>query len=192
MSLSFAQPLAGAAAADPASSARETSGPDARAPAPSARPLPISSRRVAEPASMMLTLSQVACRRRLMPGELETLARRFFGAYGDGDLATVRALLADDLTSYVTNAGGGVDRVEGADAYVARLPDTSGVDLSVEITQVVEIDAERVMTMVEIRADRDGRKLHNFAAFLARVSAGLIAELWMVEAEPATSDEYWS
>jgi ketosteroid isomerase-like protein len=48
------------------------------------------------------------------------------------------------------------------------------------------------MTMVEIRADRAGRQLHNFAAFLARVSGGRIAELWMVEAEPASSDEFWA
>jgi ketosteroid isomerase-like protein len=127
-----------------------------------------------------------------MSGDLETLARRFFGAYGEGDLETVRALLADDLTSYVTNAEGGVDRVEGAEAYMARLPDTAGVDLSTRITQVVAIDDERVLTMVEIEAERDEARLHNFAGFLARVSGGRIAELWMVEAEPAYSDEFWS
>jgi ketosteroid isomerase-like protein len=127
-----------------------------------------------------------------MSGELEKLARKFFGAYGDGDLETVRTLLADDVTSYVTNAEGGVDRVEGADAYMGRLPDTAGVDLSTRVTQVVAVDDERVMTMVEIEAERDEARLHNFAAFLARVSAGRIAELWMVEAEPAYSDEFWS
>jgi hypothetical protein len=46
--------------------------------------------------------------------------------------------------------------------------------------------------MVEIRADQAGKRLHNFAAFLARAPAGAIAELWMVEARPAYSDEFWT
>ena len=48
------------------------------------------------------------------------------------------------------------------------------------------------MTMVEIRAERGGRQLHNFAAFLAQVSDGKVTKLWMVDALPAYSDEFWS
>jgi hypothetical protein len=35
-------------------------------------------------------------------------------------------------------------------------------------------------------------ELHNYAAFLARVADGRVVELWMVEAQPAYSDEFWS
>ncbi len=122
----------------------------------------------------------------------EQLARDLFGAYGEGDLDTVRGLLADKLISYITNADAGVDRVEGAEAFMARLPDTSEAELTTSVTQVVAIDDERVMTMVEIKAERHDRTLHNFAAFLARVADGRIAELWMVDAKPAYSDEFWS
>ena len=48
------------------------------------------------------------------------------------------------------------------------------------------------MTMVAIRATRRGLDLHNHAAFLTRVVDGRVAELWMIEAEPAYSDEFWS
>jgi ketosteroid isomerase-like protein len=120
------------------------------------------------------------------------IARDLFGAYGDGDVEKVRALLADDLVSHITNAGGGTDRVEGADGFMARLPDTSEADLTTEVTQVVGIDDELAMTMVEVRAERRGRTLHNFAGFLTRVADGRIAELWMVDAKPAHSDEFWS
>ena len=41
------------------------------------------------------------------------LARRLFEAYADGDRDTIRAVLADDLTAYVTNADAGVDEVRG-------------------------------------------------------------------------------
>jgi ketosteroid isomerase-like protein len=124
--------------------------------------------------------------------DLERLARGFFGAYGDGDLATMRALLADDAITHIANAEARVDRVEGREAFMARLPDLTGARLATDVTQVVAIDEERVMTMIEVRVERQGRRLHNFAAFLARVDDGRIAELWMVDAKPAYSDEFWS
>jgi ketosteroid isomerase-like protein len=123
---------------------------------------------------------------------LERLARDLFEAYGEGELETMRALLAEDLIAFITNADAGVDRVEGRDAFMSRLPDLAGAELSTAITQIVAIDEERVMTMLEIKAERGGRTLHNFAAFLARMSQGQVAELWMVDAKPAYSDEFWS
>jgi ketosteroid isomerase-like protein len=126
------------------------------------------------------------------PVDLAHLARTFFGAYGEGDLEIVRSLLAEDAAVYVTNAEGGVDRVEGRDRAMARLPDLTGAEWSTGITQVVVVDDERVMTMIEVRAKRKGRELHNFAAFLARVRGDQISDLWMVEAKPAYSAEFWA
>jgi ketosteroid isomerase-like protein len=120
------------------------------------------------------------------------LARELFEAYGRGDLETMRALIAEDVTAYITNADAGVDRVHGRDSFMSRLPDLEGAQLSTDITQIVAIDEERVMTMIEVKAERQGRTLHNFAAFLARVSDGQVAELWMVDAKPAFSDQFWS
>jgi ketosteroid isomerase-like protein len=120
------------------------------------------------------------------------LARQLFEAYGHGDLATVRSALADDLVAYVTNADGGADVVEGRDRYIERLPDLQAAAGSLDVTQVLEVDARHVLVMVEIRASRKGRDLHNFASFLARVDGGQVVQLWMVEALPAYSDEFWS
>jgi ketosteroid isomerase-like protein len=120
------------------------------------------------------------------------LARRFFEAYGAGELDAVRSALAPGLVAYVTNAEGGVDLVEGRDAYMERLPDLHATGGCLAVTQVLEVDAHQVLTMVEIRASRGGRELHNFAAFLARVEKGLVTHLWMVEALPAYSHEFWS
>jgi hypothetical protein len=55
-----------------------------------------------------------------------------------------------------------------ARGFASRLPDLEGADLSTAVTQIVAIDDERVMTMIEIKAERGERTLHNFAAFLAR------------------------
>jgi ketosteroid isomerase-like protein len=104
----------------------------------------------------------------------------------------VRSATADELVAYVTNADGGVDVVEGRERYIERLPDLRSAAGQLAITQIVEIDAQQVLTMVEIRASRKGRDLHNFAAFLARVRDGQVTQLWMVEAQPAHSDEFWA
>ena len=124
--------------------------------------------------------------------ELRALARRLFEAYAEGDLDRFRGLLADDLTAYITNADAGVDEVRGVDAYMERLPELRAAGGRLRVTQVLPVDEERVMTMVEIRAERGGRDLHNFAAFLAQVGDGRVTKLWMVDALPAYSDEFWS
>jgi len=62
-------------------------------------------------------------------------------------------------------------------------------DDATDVAQVAASDEERVMTMIEVRAERQGRRLHNFAAFLARVDDGRI---WMVDARPAYGDEFRS
>jgi ketosteroid isomerase-like protein len=125
--------------------------------------------------------------------ELAAFARQLFEAYGAGDLDGFRALLAEDLTAYVTNADAGVDELRGRDEYMSRLPDLHAAGGRLRITQVLPVDDERVLTMVEIRADRGGQELHNFAAFLAEVGDdGRVTRLWMVDALPAYSDEFWA
>ncbi|HEX2508035.1 MAG TPA: nuclear transport factor 2 family protein [Miltoncostaeaceae bacterium] len=118
--------------------------------------------------------------------------RGFLEAYGRGDLGAVRAALAPGLVAHVTTADGGADRVEGRDAYLARLPDLRAAGGSLEVTQVLEVEGGLVLAMVEIRAERLGDRLHNHAAFLARLGEAGITHLWMVEAQPAHSDEFWS
>ncbi len=46
--------------------------------------------------------------------------------------------------------------------------------------------------MVEVAAARGDRTLPNHAAHLLRVRNGEITQMWMVEALPAYSAEFWS
>ncbi len=118
--------------------------------------------------------------------------RQMIEAFDAGDTARVRTFLADDVVAYVTNADGGSDRVDGADAYLARLPDTSEAEYRVTVTQTVSPAVGQVLAMVDVQATRHDRALHNHAAFLARVVDDRIVEVWMVDALPAYSDEFWS
>jgi ketosteroid isomerase-like protein len=122
----------------------------------------------------------------------ETVARNLFESYAAGDIDAVRTSMADDMVGWITNREGGVDRTDGADAYLSRLPDLSEAELEARITQVLGIDDQRALTMVAIRATRRGMNLEHYAAFLTRVVVGRVVELWMVEAQPAYSDEFWS
>ena len=112
-------------------------------------------------------------------------------AYAARDEDAMRSALASDLTAYVTNAEGGVDRVDGREAYVQGLLALVAEELSVRVTQTVTVAPDSTLTMVEIRAERAGKTLHNFSAFLARIENEQIVELWMVEALPAYSAEFW-
>jgi ketosteroid isomerase-like protein len=126
--------------------------------------------------------------------DAETVTRRFVRAFADADFAALRSLLADDAHAHITNAQGGVDRVDGADAYLVRVAamDLASAALTITLTQLTCIAPEQVLAMVEIRASRRGRALHNFAAHLLNIRAGRIRQMWMVEAKPAESAQFWS
>ena len=116
-------------------------------------------------------------------------------AFSAADIEAMRSMLAEDLVAFITNAEGGLDRIEGREEYLSRIEamDLPSARFSVELTQApVAVDSEQVLIMVEVRARRDGRSLHNFAAHLLRVAGGRVTEWRMVEAKPAESDEFWS
>jgi ketosteroid isomerase-like protein len=127
--------------------------------------------------------------------DLPLLARRLLTAFASADLDSMRAILAEDMVSYVTNRDGGVDRLVGREEYLSRIlaMDLPQAQYSVSLTQPpVVVDDGRVLIMVEVRAAESGRALHNFAAHPLRVTDGRVAEWWMVDAKPAESDEFWS
>jgi ketosteroid isomerase-like protein len=129
------------------------------------------------------------------PSEPAVVASRFLEAFSAADFEHMRALLAEDAVAYVTNAEGGVDKVDGRDAYLGRLEamDLRSARFSVELTQPpVAVDPDQVLVMVEIHANRSGRSLHNFAAHLLRIADGRITDWRMVDAKPSESDEFWS
>jgi hypothetical protein len=125
--------------------------------------------------------------------EHEAAFRAMIAAFGAGDVDGMRTFLADDLVAYVTNAEGGADEVRGATAYLARVPTGDDATYSADVTQVVSVAPTQVLAIIEIKAARQGRTLHNHAGFLARFDErGRVDRLWMVDALPAYSDEFWS
>lgn len=125
----------------------------------------------------------------------EMVAESFIAAFGANDVEAMRSLLAEDLTAYITNDDGGMDRTDGRDVYLARVEAMPMDDTtySVELTQDVVAPAnDLALVMVEIKAQRGGKALHNFAAHLLRVRDGAVTDWWMVDAKPAGSAEFWA
>lgn len=129
-----------------------------------------------------------------MAGDPAAAARRFLDGFSAGDLEAMRSSMAADVVAQITNAAGGADEISGRDELLARIEamNLPAVSYSVELTQPpVPIDPDRVLVMVEIRAERPGHTLHNFAAHLLRFRGGELTEWHMVDAKPTESDRFW-
>ncbi|WP_242669955.1 nuclear transport factor 2 family protein [Mycobacterium decipiens] len=123
------------------------------------------------------------------------IAEQFIRAFSMADLGAMRRLLAADLRAYVTNADGGTDEVSGRDEYLRRIEamDLAAADFCLKLTQSpVPVDTDQALVMVEVRAHRGGKDLHNYAAHLIRVADGQITEWRMVDAKPAESARFWA
>jgi ketosteroid isomerase-like protein len=122
-----------------------------------------------------------------------TVVLRFVRAFESGDTAALGELLADDFVGHVTTADAGTRAVD-RDGYLAsvRAMDVPSANLELDVPNIVEVAADRVLVMVVVRARRGDESLHNFSGQLATVSDGKLRELWMVDALPAESDEFWS
>lgn len=119
---------------------------------------------------------------------------RLVRGFSNGDSATVERLLSPDLVAYVTQPDGSTREVVGARAYAAIVDamDPASAQLRIDIPQITTIEPGLVMAMFEVHAARHGRTLHNFSGQLFRFAGDLIDRMWMVEALPRASDEFWS
>ncbi len=107
----------------------------------------------------------------------------------------MREFLAPDLIAWVTNADGEADRDSGREEYLRRIAamDLPGAQYSVMLTQSpAAIDDHLVLLMVEVQAERNSRRLHNFAAHVLRVDDGRVTQWRMADAKPGESDQFWS
>ena len=123
------------------------------------------------------------------------VATSLLQAFNDGDLDRMRELMDPAMVAWVTDASGEAEAVTGADAYLDRIVamDLPAVRYRVGPTQSpVAIEDDLVLLMVEVHAERDDRRLDNFAAHVLRVADGRVTEWRMADAKPAESDRFWA
>lgn len=123
----------------------------------------------------------------------EEIAIAFIKAFEQADLAKLRELMAEDVINHVTTREGTSNALKGREAYIesVKAMDIPSAKLNMSIPQILTIEPGRVLVMVEVKAERDGKTLHNFAGLLCNIQEGVITQTWMVEALPEGSDEFW-
>lgn len=123
------------------------------------------------------------------------VATQLLAAFNDGDVDRMRGLLDPALEAWVTDADGVDQRVTGAHAYLERIAAMNLPAVSYHVTPTqspVLLEDDLVLVMVEVRAQRDDRRLHNFAAHVLRVRDDRVTEWRMADAKPAESDRFWA
>ena len=123
----------------------------------------------------------------------DTVVQSFINAFDAADLDGIAGCLSENLVAEVPQKDDSTIELHGRAAYMANIEalDIPTIRPSAKVTQIARVGLDQVLVMVEIRAKRKGRVLHNHAAYLMTVAEGRIARIWMVEALPEESDSFW-
>ena len=124
----------------------------------------------------------------------EDLVRRGYAAFGTGDVATLRALFADDVVwhvggrSPITGDYKGKDEVLG---FFAQLAELTGGTFRVDVHDVLAND-ELVVALTNGTAERGGKTLNDNGAQVFHVQGGKVTEQWFHPGDQTATDEFWS
>jgi ketosteroid isomerase-like protein len=124
----------------------------------------------------------------------EDLVRRGFAAFGTGDIATLRELLADDTVwhvggrSPITGDYKGKDEVLG---FFAQLAERAGGTFRVDVHDMLAND-EHVVALVKGTAERQGKTLNDNGVQVFHVKDGKVTEEWFHPGDQYANDEFWS
>lgn len=126
--------------------------------------------------------------------DLKNLITLLIQSIEQEDYPTLRKLYADDVENYVTDKEGSSVLVKGCENYLAALKrmNFSKVHPSLTITQINVLSKDEALFMLEVKAQKPTKSLHNFAAYLIKFANNKIIRTTMVEALPAYSDSFWN
>ena len=124
----------------------------------------------------------------------EDIVRRGFAAFGTGDIATLRELLADDTVwhvggrSPITGDYKGKDEVLG---FFAQLAERTRGTFRVDVHDVLAND-HHVVALVKGTGEREGKTLNDNGAQVFHVQGGKVTEEWFHPGDQYANDEFWS
>jgi len=122
----------------------------------------------------------------------EKMVSNFISSFSIGDQAKTTSFLDENVISYITNSDRMAKKLQSRSEFMTSIPnDLSTIKPTVTITQTLSVKRNLVLTMTEVKAERKGKKLHNHAAYLMKVRNKKITHIWMVDALPAYSDQFW-
>ena len=124
---------------------------------------------------------------------LENL-RRAYAAFGAGDMAALRELLADDTVWHILGHNQLSGDYKGKDAvfgFFGKLMELSGGTFRLEVHDTLA-DGEHSIGLVTERAEKDGKKWESRAVHVIHTdSDGRNKEFWAFQEDQAATDAYW-
>lgn len=129
----------------------------------------------------------------LTTSDMEAIVTSFIQAYATVDLAKLESLFLPNAIFHMTTPDGSSQPI-GVQAFIQNVIDldVKTVQPQLTIKQTVQTAAQQVLTMVEVQAQKNKKSLHNFAGFLINFEDGKIASIFMVDALPAYSADFWT
>jgi uncharacterized protein len=126
------------------------------------------------------------------PGEVAT---DLYQAFGAGDLAALKAHLADDVVLHVPGHQPLTGEHHGPDGFVQFLLASRAATQDGERVELVDVlgGARYAAGYCRITGERDDRQpLDNTTVHLMRIEAGLVREVWFHNWDQDNVDQFWN
>ena len=122
------------------------------------------------------------------------LVRRGYDAFKNGDMDTMRTILAGDVTWHATGQGplsGDFQGVENVIGEFGRLFQESGGSFRVEVDEILEGERS-VVVLARATASREGKTLDERYAHIFNFRGDQVSEAWVINYNQATTEAFWS
>jgi uncharacterized protein len=123
----------------------------------------------------------------------EELIRRGYEAFSAGDVNTVLALFADDITWHASGSNQLAGDYHGPQEVMGmfgRLMEMTGGSFRVDVHDILANDTHGVV-LVTTRAERDGQMLASRRVDIWHVADGKATEFWAFAEDQAKLDQFY-
>jgi uncharacterized protein len=120
--------------------------------------------------------------------------KRGYEAFAQGDMDTLRTILAADVTWHAPGQGPRSGDFHGIDPVIAefgRLFQDSGGSFRVEVNEIMEGE-HSVVVLARASAAREGRTLDEPYAHIFQFRGDQVSEAWVVNYDQAATEAFWS
>ena len=124
----------------------------------------------------------------------EELLRSLYGAFARRDIDTVRQVFADGVVFHQPGrnpTSGDYEGVEAVLGLLGTLAERSGGTFRAEVHDLLASD-QHAVALLQVTAERNGRKVDAPVVHVAHVRDGRVAEIWVHPRDIHVLDEFWA
>jgi ketosteroid isomerase-like protein len=123
----------------------------------------------------------------------EALLRQGYAAFAEGDLKTVRTLLAEDIVWHNGGANQLAGEYTGLDEVIdlfGQLMEVTGGTFRLDVHDILANDMHGIV-LVTVHAERDGRRLEMNEVHIWHLEEGRAEEFWSFAEDVAEMDAFF-